>query len=162
MDHVNVQVVELSEDNIPEASRLMAQCKNMDGSNELQLLACQESLLRLLRYPHAFCLLARIEDHYAGFLTYNWGFSTSRGLPILRIQDVYTAPPYRRKGAARQLLLHARTIAEKAGANRMQLETDLNNAAARPLYEELGFIWMEQKIVYMYPMNGWRQPDKVR
>ncbi|WP_179135818.1 GNAT family N-acetyltransferase [Paenibacillus sp. 32352] len=161
MDHGNVQVVELSEDIIPEASRLIAQFKNLDVSNEQRLSECQETLLRLLRYPHAFCLLARIEDQYAGFLTYNWGLSTSRGLPILRIQDVYTAPPYRRKGAARQLLLHARTIAEKAGANRMQLETDLTNKAARPLYEELGFLWMEQKIVYMYPMNGWRRPDEA-
>ncbi|WP_282937067.1 GNAT family N-acetyltransferase [Paenibacillus sp. RC67] len=156
MDHVSVQVIELNEDIIPEAILLIGQHKNLDCSNELQLSECKETLMRLLRYPHAFCLLATIEDEYAGFLTYNWGFSTSRALPIMRIQDVYTAPRYRRRGAAHQLLLHARAIAEKEGANRMQLETDLNNAAARPLYEKLGFLWIEQKIVYMYPMNGWR------
>jgi ribosomal-protein-alanine N-acetyltransferase len=53
---------------------------------------------------------------------------------------------HRRRGIARQLLLHALRLGHKAGARLAVLEVDRSNKAARLLYEGLGFV-----VVYRRP-----------
>ncbi|MCS7462767.1 GNAT family N-acetyltransferase [Paenibacillus doosanensis] len=154
MNHVTV--AELGAEHLDEMTRLLTMYRTRDAKHEDHLTKeCRHALERLLQFPNAFGLLARFDSHAAGFLTYNWGFSTSKGLPIMRIQDLFTAPLYRRLGVGSALLRRAAALAEEWGAGRMQLETDLDNAPARSLYAAEGFEWIAQKIVYMYPMQGW-------
>jgi ribosomal protein S18 acetylase RimI-like enzyme len=55
------------------------------------------------------------------------------------IGDLYVAPGARRSGVATALLRHVVDAARAAGAHRVSLRTEADNAAARALYAEVGF-----------------------
>jgi ribosomal protein S18 acetylase RimI-like enzyme len=55
------------------------------------------------------------------------------------IRDLYVDPRHRRTGIARQLLQHVLTNAREAGALRLSLHTETDNASARALYAAFGF-----------------------
>ena len=67
----------------------------------------------------------------------------------MRVEALYTWPPYRNMGAGRALLQHATQLAKEKNAARLQLETDDDNAPARHLYTGLGFEKIPGKGVYM-------------
>lgn len=82
-----------------------------------------------LEVPTAFCL-----------------FDTRGGLVLARVvldeSEIVTlavAPAVRRQGLAEALLRAARDQAWRQGADKMFLEVDVNNTAARALYDKLGF-----------------------
>ena len=50
-----------------------------------------------------------------------------------------TAPAFRRRGVARALLADAEDHARRLGLGRVSLETEVDNDAARALYERCGF-----------------------
>ncbi|WP_248929181.1 bifunctional GNAT family N-acetyltransferase/NUDIX hydrolase [Paenibacillus hamazuiensis] len=151
-----IEIVELNHSLIREASLLLAGYRAEGGWDGGHAEECEAALLRLLEDAHTICLLARHQDEYAGFVTYHWGFSTTKGLPILKIQDVYTSPKHRNSGVGQALLQHTVELARERGAHRLQLETDTGNLPARSLYEKLGFEWISQKEVYMLPLSRWR------
>lgn len=113
-----------------------------------RLIQARRSLERLLRYDAAQLLLARRATGLVGFAAISWGFSTT-GMPILRIQDLFTAPQARRTGVASALLAHLCQQARQRGANRIQLETAIDNLAARRLYERAGFECFPANTIYM-------------
>jgi ribosomal protein S18 acetylase RimI-like enzyme len=55
------------------------------------------------------------------------------------IRDLYVAPRYRRAGIAGRLLQHALHNARAAGALRVSLQTETDNAPALTLYTAAGF-----------------------
>jgi ribosomal protein S18 acetylase RimI-like enzyme len=57
---------------------------------------------------------------------------------------LYVRPDARRRGLARELVKAAATEAQKRGAEMLELEVLENNAAARSLYERLGFTTVER------------------
>jgi GNAT superfamily N-acetyltransferase len=158
VEDMGMEIVELDHSLVHYASLLLASYRFEGGWNGQELEECTSSLLRLLEYNNAFCLLARQEDEYLGFVTFHWGFSTTKGLPILKIQDVFTLPKHRKKGVAQTLLKYTLELASKNGAHRLQLETDTDNVPARALYTKIGFEWISQKEVYMLPLNRWEKP----
>ena len=111
--------------------------------------ACEDKLMRLLRWPSAQCFLAGQAGVWAGFASINWGFSTSKGQPIVRVQDLFVLPAYRRRGIAKALLQHLADLGRQHGANRLQLETDTQNMPAQALYSASGFEWFPDKEIYM-------------
>ena len=68
---------------------------------------------RLLRDRLADCYLARRGDEYVGFIVLSWSFSMSKGYPVLRVEALYTWPPYRNMGVGRALLQHATQLAKE-------------------------------------------------
>jgi len=56
------------------------------------------------------------------------------------LDDVYISPPYRRHGAAKQLIDTAILFARHENALRISLETQKTNYQSHKLYESLGFI----------------------
>jgi len=150
---MEIKVVELNDSLVHEASLLLAAYRFECGWDGQKQEECTAALLRLLAFNNAFCLLAIHEDECLGFVTYHWGFSTTKGLPLLKIQDVFTLPEYRKLGVAKTLLSRIVEIAVKSGAHRLQLETDTDNIPARALYSNLGFEWISHKEVYMLPLN---------
>jgi ribosomal protein S18 acetylase RimI-like enzyme len=122
---------------------------------------CEDHLRKLWMSGYAYGFIGYLDNVAAGMLTYNWGFSTTKGLPILRIQDVFTAPEARMKGVGQALLQYIKAIAHAKGAHRLQLETDNDNKPARMLYEKMGFQWISQKEVYMLPLKDWHQSHIV-
>jgi ribosomal protein S18 acetylase RimI-like enzyme len=74
------------------------------------------------------------------------GFITTTVLPASltlgtawSIRDLYVAPRYRRGGLASRLLEYVVTNARAAGARRVSLQTETDNAAALALYIAAGF-----------------------
>jgi ribosomal protein S18 acetylase RimI-like enzyme len=57
----------------------------------------------------------------------------------LYIDALGTAPAFRRRGVARALLADAEGRARRLGLGRVSLETEVDNEAARALYERCGF-----------------------
>ncbi|MFD2115188.1 GNAT family N-acetyltransferase [Paenibacillus yanchengensis] len=153
---MEIKVIELSDSFIDEASLLLAAYRfESDWDNQKQE-ECKATLLCLLKLNQVFCLLAQHEGSCLGFLTFHWGFSMTKGLPILKIQDVFTLPSYRKLGIAKTLINHTIEIANNFGAHRLQLETDTDNIPARTLYSNIGFEWIAHKEVFMLPLKQWK------
>jgi len=55
------------------------------------------------------------------------------------VRDLFVAPDFRRRGLARALLEHVINEASAAGAIRVSLQTEVDNAPALALYRSLGF-----------------------
>jgi ribosomal protein S18 acetylase RimI-like enzyme len=152
----SITIEPLHAGNLDAAVPLLAEYKYGRKWSEAEVAVCRDFWDRLARSGYAYGLLAREEKRYAGFLTYSWAFSTTKGLPILRVQDLFTSESCRRKGVAKALLGRAEQLARDAGAHRIQLETDCDNEAARSLYgDKAGFLHLKQKIVYMLPLGSW-------
>ncbi|SFJ32564.1 GNAT family N-acetyltransferase [Thermoflavimicrobium dichotomicum] len=141
-----IEMIRMNKDLIPEASNLLAGYLH---AYDRQQMECAQILERLLDDQIAQCWLARFEKGYGGLMILAWSFSVSMGLPVLRVEALYTLPAYRKKGLAEKLLQHAIHIAKEHGAARLQLETDDNNVPARTLYAKYGFKCLPNKKVYM-------------
>jgi len=148
-DRSVAQISALSESMIPEAAALLHRYAHPHDTGEGRLADCRAALVRLLASPVAHVWVASVAGRPAGFLAWTWSASTSTGLPVLRVEGLYTLPEYRRQGVASALLQRAAEEARGHGANRLQLETDVDNAEARRLYEVLGFEPLPRKRVYM-------------
>ena len=83
--------------------------------------------------PCAAVHLLTVQDEIAAFVC-SWKI-----LDELQIQNVATAPCFRRKGYADRLLRHVVQQAVADGATRVFLEVRAGNRAARQLYEKMGF-----------------------
>jgi len=55
------------------------------------------------------------------------------------LQNVFVAEPHRRRGIASRLSLAAEDLVRSRSQNRIALDVDLDNAAARALYAKLGY-----------------------
>lgn len=71
-------------------------------------------------------------------LRYRWGLWRA-GLDCL-LEDLYVAEDARGQGLGRALVDGALARARERGARRMELDTHETNAAARALYESVGFV----------------------
>ena len=60
-----------------------------------------------------------------------------------QLRDLYVVPDSRRRGAGRALVLSVKAAAESAGAIRISLVTEPDNAAALALYDSHGFVPIE-------------------
>ncbi|MFC0651172.1 GNAT family N-acetyltransferase [Lederbergia wuyishanensis] len=117
--------------------------------NEKNQKDCLQKLIKLLEFQNANFLLAKIGGTPAGFIALNWGFSTTKGKPILLVQDLFVMPGFRRKGIAKMLINESILLGKERDANRLQLNTGTNNNNARALYQTLGFEWFPNKEIYM-------------
>jgi ribosomal protein S18 acetylase RimI-like enzyme len=138
-----IEIIPLTKKEIPEANVLLSDY--FKG----QINGCTSILRRLLDFQIVQFLLARVNGTPGGFLVYDWGFSMTKGLPVLRVVALYTAKEFRKRSVATGLVYQAKAIAKKHGASRLQLETDQENIPARSLYAKLGFDHLPEKEVYM-------------
>ena len=144
-----VIVRELSEELIPRAAPLVAQYLWPERDVAETAGHAEANLRRLLAFPAAHLFLAIRADAAVGFAAVHWGFSTRSGQPILHIQDLSTHPQHRRQGVARTLVQHLAVWARAHGGQHLQLVTGTDNAAARALYDALGFEWLSDKEISM-------------
>jgi ribosomal protein S18 acetylase RimI-like enzyme len=59
---------------------------------------------------------------------------------LVHLYDLYVHQSVRRQGVGRQLMDAAREFSQDLGADRMCLETAVDNYPAQPLYESLGYV----------------------
>lgn len=67
------------------------------------------------------------------------------------LNRVIVAPHARRSGLARRLVLAGLTWAGEVGASQVMLEVEADNAAARALYDQIGFVALATRANYYGP-----------
>ncbi len=89
-------------------------------------------------------LVAEQGGRLIGMAHYLFHLSTSAAVPSAYMQDLFTAPEARGKGAGRGLIAAVKQAAEAAGTNRVYWHTHETNGTAQKLYDRLatrtGFI----------------------
>lgn len=78
-------------------------------------------------------------DVLTGFVLLYRGFSSIECRSYYVLDDVYVSPPFRRQGAARQLIDTASLFAQQESALKIWVDTPKNNLQSHQLYESMGF-----------------------
>lgn len=100
----------------------------------------REFLERRLGRSESVVLLAVDESRSAvGFVQLYPTFSSVSLERRWTLNDLFVAPGCRKRGVGQALLTAARDFAQSTGAGALELETGLDNHAARALYESLGW-----------------------
>jgi GNAT superfamily N-acetyltransferase len=94
---------------------------------------------QLAARPFIFSVLALDGDAPVGLVNAIEGFSTFACKPLINVHDVVVMPSHRGRGIAAQMFAEVEAIARERGACKLTLEVLEGNAAARVLYERLGF-----------------------
>ncbi len=89
--------------------------------------------------PFIFSVLAFDDDTPVGLVNAIEGFSTFACQPLVNVHDVVVLPSHRGRGIAAQMFAEVEAIARECGACKLTLEVLDGNAAARALYQRLGF-----------------------
>jgi ribosomal protein S18 acetylase RimI-like enzyme len=89
--------------------------------------------------PHAFSLIARLDDAPVGLANCFMGYSTFAAAPLVNIHDFAVVPGHRGAGIGRALLAAVEAEALKRGACKVTLEVLSGNDAAKRLYAANGY-----------------------
>jgi len=81
----------------------------------------------------------RVDGRVAGMANALITLSTALGEPVVLLEDVIVAAPWRGRGWGRQLIEHVCAWARAQGMARVTLLADRGNAPALAFYERLGF-----------------------
>ena len=87
----------------------------------------------------------------AGFTQLFPSFSSASAARIFILNDLFVEPRYRRMGVGAALLAAARAFAERAGAVRLTLSTEITNESAQALYAACG--WTRQTDFCVYNLS---------
>jgi ribosomal protein S18 acetylase RimI-like enzyme len=85
-----------------------------------------------------------------GFTQLYPSFSSALARPIFVLNDLFVVPEARRRSVGSRLLRIAAEFGRQAGAARLQLSTELDNASAQALYESSG--WQRDKTFCSYTL----------
>ncbi len=97
-------------------------------------------LTRRLKQKDSIFLMAESERGVPlGFVQLYPMFSSTRMVRLWVLNDLFVVPDARRKGVGMRLMEAARSHAERHGVRAIALATQKHNAAARKLYEGLGY-----------------------
>jgi GNAT superfamily N-acetyltransferase len=89
--------------------------------------------------PHAFSLLARIDDTAVGLANCFMGYSTFAAAPLVNIHDFAVLPGHRGAGIGKALIAAIEGEALKRGACKVTLEVLSGNEPAKALYAACGY-----------------------
>ncbi|WP_377889643.1 GNAT family N-acetyltransferase [Alkalihalobacillus sp. R86527] len=84
-------------------------------------------------------VVAEDDGDILGVAFFNIGVSVANGGPYIWLNELFVDPDARNKGIGRKLLLHVIYWAEREGITGIELETGINNAVTKHLYNSLGF-----------------------
>ncbi len=89
--------------------------------------------------PHAFSMLARIDDEAVGLANCFMGYSTFAAAPLVNIHDFAVLPGHRGTGIGKALMAAIEAEALKRGACKVTLEVLSGNHPAKALYAAQGY-----------------------
>jgi ribosomal protein S18 acetylase RimI-like enzyme len=93
----------------------------------------------LSKLPHAFSVIAYVDEQAAGLINCFEGFSTFLCKPLINIHDIVVLDEYRGNGIAGMMLEKIEAIARSKGCCKLTLEVLSNNEAAKSAYQKFGF-----------------------
>jgi ribosomal protein S18 acetylase RimI-like enzyme len=97
----------------------------------------------LSKLPHAFSVIAYVDDIPAGLINAFEAFSTFSCKPLINIHDVMVLDEYRGNGICREMLNKVEQIARSKGCCKITLEVLSGNEIAKSVYNKLGFAGYE-------------------
>jgi ribosomal protein S18 acetylase RimI-like enzyme len=109
------------------------------GGKPLSDFARENLVASLAARPFIFSVLAFDGDAAVGLVNAIEGFSTFACQPLVNVHDVVVRASHRGRGIAGQMVAEVESIAQERGACKLTLEVLDGNAAARALYQRLGF-----------------------
>ena len=111
----------------------------MGGGKPLRVEGKNNLVKELSRLPHAFSVIAYVDDTPVGLVNCFEGFSTFACKPLVNIHDVVVVDKYRGKGISQKMLAKVEEIAISKGCCKMTLEVLSKNEAAKSAYRKFGF-----------------------
>jgi ribosomal protein S18 acetylase RimI-like enzyme len=124
-----------------DALRLLGEMeRHYEGADAVPTARAAEAVKILLAAgrPWLGMLLARSGDEAVGFATFSVVLPTEAFRPGLFVKDIFVAASARRQGVGWALLRRLAEEAQHHGCVRIDWSTDVENAAACALYDEVG------------------------
>lgn len=109
------------------------------GGEPLSDFARGNLIAALAARPFVFSVLAFDDGTPVGLVNAIEGFSTFACQPLVNVHDVVVLPSHRGRGIAALMFAEVEAIARERNACKLTLEVLDGNAAARALYQRLGF-----------------------
>lgn len=121
---------------------------------EPDLDGCREFLRDRLARNESVIFVAWTGDHdAAGFTQLYPSFCSVALKPILYLYDLFVAPRFRRQGVGRMLMEEAAVFARQVRADRLTLETAIDNFPGQALYESMGYSKDEDFYTYHFEID---------
>ena len=111
----------------------------MGGGQALDEVVKTNLVSELSKLPHAFTVIAYVDDEPAGLVNCFEAFSTFKCKPLINIHDVVVLEKYRGNNLSQKMLQEVESIARAKGCCKLTLEVLANNAAAKSAYRKFGF-----------------------
>lgn len=111
----------------------------MGGGEALPPQVLHDLPAELAKRPHAFSVLAFVNDQPAGLVNCFEGFSTFAGKPLVNVHDVSVVDAFRGLGLSQKMLEKVETIARERGCCKITLEVLEGNPVAQGSYRKFGF-----------------------
>lgn len=111
----------------------------MGGAEALNEYSRTNLVSALSKIPHAFTVLAYVDDKPAGLVNCFEGFSTFACKPVINIHDVTVSENFRGLGLSQKMLDKVEEVAKSRGACKLTLEVLEGNTVARNSYLKYGF-----------------------
>ncbi|MBX3584067.1 MAG: GNAT family N-acetyltransferase [Rhizobiaceae bacterium] len=99
--------------------------------------------------PAFGCLIAEIEQRFAGCCLYFPSFSTWMGKPGAYVQDFYVAEEFRGQGVGEGLLQRLASMTRAQGGSYIRLAVDKKNHRAQAFYRRCGILHSDTEQIHM-------------
>ncbi len=114
-------------------------CDPMGGSKPLSDAVLSKLAQELSQRPHAFSVLAYVNNEPAGLINCFELFSTFACKPLVNIHDIVVTKAFRGMGLSHKMLAYVETIARERGCVKLTLEVLSGNKVAKSSYNKFGF-----------------------
>ena len=111
----------------------------MGGGKSLDASIINNISTELSKLPHAFSVLAYIDNKPAGLVNCFESFSTFKCKPLINIHDVIVDTTFRGHGLSHKMLSLVESIAIEKGCCKLTLEVLEGNKIAQSSYLKFGF-----------------------
>lgn len=111
----------------------------MGGGAALPPTVLAELPTMLARMPHAFTVLAFVDDQAVGLMNCFESLSTFKAQPLINIHDLAVSAVARGQGVGSAMLEWLEAMARRRGCCKLTLEVLQGNRGAQSIYERQGF-----------------------
>ena len=111
----------------------------MGGGKPLAEGIAENLAANLAKLPHAFSVLAYVDNQPAGLINCFEAFSTFQGKPLVNIHDVIVHQDFRGRGLSHKMLAEVERISIEKGCCKLTLEVLAGNEIAKSSYNTFGF-----------------------
>jgi len=146
---VPYQIQRAQQSDLELAAGLFNQYRMFYGK-ESDVLSARQFLKDRLDHEESviFLITGDSSEEGMGFAQLYSSFSSLSMKKIWILNDLFIAPPYRKRGLGKQMLQKIHEFCKASGAAGITLETGIQNLSAQGLYEKSGYIKNEAYFSY--------------